>query len=381
MLAGPYASMLLGDLGARVIKVERPGAGDDTRNWGPPFVGPAGDRQSTYYLSANRNKQSLVLDLKDPADLAVLRQLLRTADVLVENFRPGVMARLGLAEDELRRLNPALVTASITGFGETGPARDRVGYDQVLQAEGGLMGLTGDRADNPTRVGVPIADLTAGMFAVMGILAALVERSRSGHGQHVHTSLLAGQIAIHSFQGTRYLVGGEVPGPSGNHHPTVAPYGLYATSDQPVVIAVGNDAIWRRFAAVVGVDPDDERFSTNEARLANREELDEALSASLRAAGARHWMSTLESSGVPVGEVRTLDRVYEDPQVLEQGLVIRVNHPTLGAIRLPGNPLQFSRSVLAEALPPPLLGEHNAQIRDELRPVAPEHEPVESAWE
>ena len=281
VLAGPYAAMLLGDLGAEVIKVERPGVGDDTRHWGPPFVQATGDgadgdapgAESTYYLSVNRGKRSAAIDLKDPGEREFVEALVRWADVLVENFRPGVMDRLGLSDHRLAKLNPRLIRLSISGFGERGPDRDRVGYDQILQAEGGVMSLTGTAASGAVKVGVPIADISAALFGVIGVLGALVERERSGLGQRVSTSLLAGQVGIHTFQATRYLIAGQVPGLSGNHHPTVAPYGVFDAADGPLVIAVGNDDIWRRFAPLAGLDPADTRFATNALRLGRLGEL------------------------------------------------------------------------------------------------------------
>lgn len=365
VLAGPYAAMMLADLGADVIKIERPGAGDDTRAWGPPFVGPEGQKESTYYLSTNRNKRSLVVDLKDPDDLEFVRGLLADADVMIENFRAGVMDRLGLGADALAELNPRLVSLSITGFGADGPESVRTGYDQILQAEGGLMSYTGPTADQPTKVGVPIADMLAGMFGAYGVLAALHQRETTGLGQVVSTSLLAGQIATHAFQGTRWLVAGEVPQPSGNHHPTVAPYGLFPTADASLVIAVGNDAIWKRFAPLIGQDPEDPRFATNGDRVAHREELQQIITEAFAAHGAVHWAELFEKNGIPAGEVKTLDRVYETEQVRQQGLVIGVDHPTLGAIELPGSPLKFSRSAPVEHTAPPTLGQHSEEIRAE----------------
>ena len=273
VLAGPYAAMLLGDLGAEVVKVERPGAGDDTRHWGPPFAQAADGAESTYFLSVNRGKRSVAIDLKDPAERAFIDSLVRWADVLVENFRPGVMDRLGLGDARLAELNPALIRLAISGFGTQGPDADRVGYDQILQAEGGLMSLTGTDVSAEVKVGVPIADVTAGLFGVIGVLSALVERARSGLGQQVSTSLLAAQVGIHTFQATRYLIAGEVPGPSGNHHPTVALYGMFWVVDGPFVIAVGNDEIWLRFVLLIGLELADFRFQTNPLRLAYLPEL------------------------------------------------------------------------------------------------------------
>lgn len=360
VLAGPFAAMILGDLGAQVIKIERPGGGDDTRTWGPPFVGPPGRQESTYFLSANRNKRSVVLDLQAPEDLQSLKLLLQQADVVIENFRPGVMDRLGLSEEVLHELNPQLICLSISGFGSLGPDRTRVGYDQILQAEAGLMGLTG--LGTPTKVGVPTADLTAGLFGIIGVLAALLERVGSRQGQHVHTSLLAGLIGIHTFQATRYLIAGEIPAPAGNHHPTVCPYGMFVTADAPVVLAVGNENMWRRFAPLVALDPADDRFRSNSARLAHFEVLEQLINTHLQTNTIQHWMTVFNAAGIPAGEVKTLDRVYTDPQLIAEGLITQVQHPTLGPIQLPGNPLRFSRSTQAPPTPPPLLGQHTEQL-------------------
>jgi formyl-CoA transferase len=371
--------MLLGDLGAEVIKVERPGAGDDTRHWGPPFVSAAGDgaapdraagdaaagdgAESTYFLSVNRGKRSAAIDLKDPGEREFVEALVCWADVLVENFRPGVMDRLGLSDDRLAKLNPRLIRLSISGFGERGPDRDRVGYDQILQAEGGVMSLTGTAASRAVKVGVPIADISAALFGVIGVLGALVERERSGLGQRVSTSLLAGQVGIHTFQATRYLIAGQVPGVSGNHHPTVAPYGVFDAADGPLVIAVGNDDIWRRFAPLAGLDPADTRFATNALRLGCLGELHEIMNAALRQRTVADWLDLLRRSGVPAGELKTLDRVYDSEQARAEDLVWEVDHPRLGVIRLPGHPVHYSRSAVAPGLPPPILGEHTDELR------------------
>jgi crotonobetainyl-CoA:carnitine CoA-transferase CaiB-like acyl-CoA transferase len=363
-LAGPYAAMLLADLGADVIKIENPDGGDESRSWGPPFVtGSVGTSESTYFLSANRGKRSVRADLKDPAGSDLVLELARTADVLVENFRPGVMDRLGLGPDRLLDRNPGLVILSISGFGASGPDAGRAGYDQILQAEGGLMSLTGDEDSGAARVGVPIADLSTALLGTIGILAALRERDRSGAGQVVSTSLLASQIALHTFEGTRWLVAGEVPRPTGNHHPTVAPYGLFPTASAPIVIAVGNDATWRRFAPLAGLSTDDERFATNAARVAHRGDLHEMIATALTTHPAHWWVGALTAAGVPAGVVKTLDQVYESAQVDSEGLVLDVEHPSLGSIRLPGRPLRFSRSEPPAPLPPPMLGQHDAERR------------------
>jgi crotonobetainyl-CoA:carnitine CoA-transferase CaiB-like acyl-CoA transferase len=374
VLAGPYAAMLLGDLGAEVIKVERPGAGDDTRHWGPPFVQAAGaaaggdasggdGAESTYFLSVNRGKRSVTIDLKDPGEREFIDALVRWADVLIENFRLGVMDRLGLSDDRLAELNPRLIRLSISGFGEKGPDRERVGYDQILQAEGGVMSLTGTAASRAVKVGVPIADISAALFGVIGALGALVERERSGLGQRVSTSLLAGQVGIHTFQATRYLIAGQVPGVSGNHHPTVAPYGMFDAADGPLVIAVGNDDIWRRFAPLAGLDPADTRFATNALRLGHLAELQQIMNAALGQRTVADWLDRLRAAGVPAGEVKSLDRVYDSEQARAAALVWEVDHPRLGRIRLPGHPVHYSRSAIAPGLPPPVLGEHTDELR------------------
>jgi crotonobetainyl-CoA:carnitine CoA-transferase CaiB-like acyl-CoA transferase len=367
VLAGPYATMILGDLGADVIKVEQPSVGDDTRVWGPPFIATATGRESTYFLATNRNKRSVTIDLKDPDERGFIEQLVRWADVIVENFRPGVMDRLGLGDDELERLNPGMIRLSINGFGDDGPESRRVGYDLILQAEGGVMSITGPVEGPMVKVGVPIADLTAGLYATIGILAGLVERASSGRGQRVSTSLLGGQIALHCFQGTKYLIAGEVPPLSGNQHPTICPYGAFVASDGPLVLAVGNDAIWGRFAPLVGIDPDDARFATNDVRLANAEELEALIAKGLATKTVRDWLVALDETGVPAGEVKTFDHVYATEQVRQQNLVWTAEHSTLGTIELPGSPLRYGRSDVSLRRPPPTLGEHSEAIRAELQ--------------
>jgi crotonobetainyl-CoA:carnitine CoA-transferase CaiB-like acyl-CoA transferase len=366
-LAGPHAAMMLGDLGARVIKVET-ATGDDTRAWGPPWAGaetPEGLRDSTYYLSANRNKESIVLDLKDRDDTEVLAKLVARADVLVENFRTGALDRLGLTVDRLHELNPQLVIGKITGFGHDGPDADRAGYDQIAQGEGGLMSVTG--TDQPTKVGVPIADLLAGMNLAYGVVAALHERHRTGRGRVVRTSLLAGVVGVHAFQGTRWTVAGEVPGISGVHHPAIAPYGMFETATTPVQVAVGSEGIWRTFAAALGLDPHDPRFKLNRDRVAHRDELVAAIERVLDTAPADHWLEVLHKAGVPAGKVRTMDEVYEWGQTRSQGLLLDVDHPAYGTLRLTGSALRFDDNRYSggreEHAPPPLLDEHGAAIR------------------
>ena len=360
-LAGPHATMTMGDLGARVIKVEPP-HGDDSRTWGPPFVGPPDQPISTYYLCCNRNKESVTADLGSQDGQWLLTELVRRADVLVENFRPGGLDRLGFGPDRLQALNPRLVVLSITGFGHDGPDRDRPGYDQVAQGEAGLMSITGPPGQ-PTRVGVPIADLLAGLTGLSGVLAALLERERTGRGQVVRTSLLASVVGVHAFQGTRWTVAGEVPTGAGNRHPSIVPYGLYRAGDEQVQIAVGSHAQWRAFAPLVGIDPDDPRFADNAARVGHRDELTALLESALAGAPAQEWLERFTAAGVPAGRVRSLDEVYRWEQTRSQQLLVEVDHPVLGPVTLPGSPLRFDHRDVPEHRPPPLLGEHDASVR------------------
>lgn len=368
-LAGPQATMMLGDLGARVIKVEGPGQGDDARGWGPPFAQPAaGTRESTYFLAANRNKESIVLDLKAADDLAVLHDLVRRADVLVENFRTGVMDRLGLGTETLASLNPGLVILSITGFGHDGPEGGRAGYDQIAQGEGGLMSLTGPGPDDPQKFGTPICDLLAGMNGAYGILAALHERERTGRGQVVRTSLLAAAVGVHAFQGTRWTVAGEVARAAGNHHASICPYGLFRCADGAVQMAVGSEALWHRFCGSFGLDPGLHGFATNAERVRRKKEVIALIEDTFASWKAADLLDRLAAAGVPAGKVRGLDEVYTWDQTASQGLVVEVEHASLGPLRLPGPPLRFFEPGGRERTrtghrPPPVLDGDGDAIR------------------
>ena len=363
-LAGPHAGMMLGDLGARVIKVESPG-GDDSRSWGPPFVGPDEAPESTYFMSCNRNKESVTADLKSPEGKRLLERLVAHADVLLENFRTGVMERLGFSEERLHELNPRLVILSITGFGHDGPEGGRSGYDQIAQGEAGLMSITGPSTDEPTRVGVPIADLLAGMYGAYGVLAALHEREQTGRGRVVRSSLLAASVGVHAFQGTRWTVAGEVPRGAGNHHPAIAPYGLFHAADAPIQIACGNENQWRELAGLLEID--DARFASNRDRVGHRDELVTTIEKALATDDAESWLGRLADLGIPAGKVRTLDDVYTWEQTLSQGLLIDVDHTSVGRVSLPGPSLRFDDLTYAGAreqhLPPPTLGEHDESVR------------------
>ncbi len=342
-LAGPHAGMMLGDLGARVIKVEAPGAGDDTRGWGPPFVSPPGGgrQESTYFLSCNRNKESVAVDLKSDEGRRLLEALLRRADVMVENFRPGVLDRLGFPTARLHELNPRLVVLAISGFGHDGPEGGRAGYDQIAQGEAGLMSVTGSGPDDPQRVGVPIGDLLAGMYGAYGVLAALMERERTGRGQVVRTSLLSAIVGVHAYQGTRWTVAGEVGRAQGNHHPSIAPYGLFRCADGSVQIAVGSEGLWRRFCAEFGLDPDAPGMATNGDRVTARDRVIEAVEGVFAGIPAADLLVRLAGAGIPAGKVRAIDEVYEWEQARSQGLLVDVDHATLGRVTLPGPPLRF----------------------------------------
>lgn len=372
-LAGPHAGMMLGDLGARVIKVETPATGDDTRGWGPPFVLPpdgavAAERVSTYFLSCNRNKESIALDLKSDDGRGTLEALVRRADVLLENFRTGVLDRLGFTTERLLELNPRLVVLSITGFGHDGPEGGRPGYDQIAQGEAGLMSITGSAPDDPQRVGTPIGDLLAGMWGGYGVLAALLERERTGRGQVVRTSLLAGLVGVHAFQGTRWTVAGEVGRAQGNHHPSIAPYGLFRCRGGAVQISVGNEGLWQRFCAGFDLDPATGGLATNAERVANRDDVVALVERVFAGWDTEPLLARLAELGIPAGKVRNLREVYEWDQTRSQGLLVDVEHATLGTVTLPGPPLRFFVADGTETTPrehtaPPLLDADGATVR------------------
>ncbi|GAA4584270.1 CoA transferase [Planotetraspora phitsanulokensis] len=364
-LAGPHGAQMLGDLGAHVIKVEHP-SGDESRNWGPPFVGPDHDI-STYYLAANRNKQSITVDMKSAEGRDLVERLVRQSDVLVENFRAGVLDRLGFSVERLHELNPRLIVLSITGFGHDGPEGGRPGYDQIAQGEAGLMSLTGPSPEEPYRVGASIADLLAGVHGAYGVAAALYERERTGRGTVVRTSLLASVVGVHSYHGTAWTVGETVPRASGNHHASIAPYGAFHCADGMIQLAVANDGQWRKIAELLDIDPDIPKYATNRDRFAHREELIADMEKALAAHTRAHWLATLGELGVPAGAIRSIDEVYAWEQVHAQGLVVTVDHPVLGPIDLPGPPLRFDGDDPRDHTPPPALGQDNDAVLEWLR--------------
>lgn len=371
ILAGPWSTQLLADLGADVVKLERPGAGDDTRAWGPPFAHGSDETPgaaSAYFLAANRGKRSIAVDFSVPAGQGIVRELAKTADVVIENLKCGDMTRYGLDYESLRSLNPRLIYCSITGFGQTGPYRDRAGYDFVIQAMGGLMSITGESDTKPgcgpQKCGVPIADMMTGMYATVGILSALHERETSGEGQYIDMSLLDTQIGWLANHGLNYLVSGAPARRWGNAHPNLCPYQSFSASDGHLIVAVGND---RQFQALCGVlsmtsIEGDMRYSTNSARLANRDSLIEQIEQRLRTRGRDEWLLALEAAGVPAGPINTVGQALADPQVVSRGMVFSMEH-TMG-VRVPqiANPIKFSRTVIEYHRAPPMLGEHTAEV-------------------
>ncbi len=360
VLSGPYCTMLLADMGARVIKVEQPGRGDETRAWGPPFQGG----ESAYFLSVNRNKESIALDFKHPAGRVLLDSLVGSADVLVENFRPGILDRQGLGYEALSARRPELVYCSVSGFGQTGPKREVPGYDMVLQAEAGLMSVTGP-ADGPAcRLGVAVADILAGLLAAHGIVLALFERQRSKRGQRVDVAMFDSVVSLLSYQVALCLATGVPPIRMGNEHPTIVPYDSFQAADGEFVLAVGNDAQWRQTCEVAGLAPlaDDERFATNPARVEHRAELRPLLADAFRARPRGHWIAQLQRAGVPCGAVRGIGDVLSDPQIAVRQMLETVAHPTAGALQVLGLPIKLDRTPGRVRTPPPLLGQHTHEV-------------------
>jgi len=345
VLAGPYATMVLSDLGARVIKVERPGLGDDSRQIGPFKTGASGGDQSAYFASINRGKQSIALDLKDPADRAIFEALVARADVLVENYRPGVMARLGLGWDVLHARHPRLIYAAASGFGQTGPDAHKAAYDMVVQAMGGIMSVTGWPGGKPTRVGTSVGDITAGLFTVIGILSALHDRARTGMGQFVDVAMLDGQIAILENAVARYAVSGIAPGPLGARHPSITPFAAYQCQDGHIVIAAGNDVLFGALAAALELPAliDDPRFASNALRTDHADDLAAILEARLMTALPAHWLERLEGAGVPCGPLHNVAQALAHPQVKARGMVIETAFPDGTPLLAAGNPVKMSR--------------------------------------
>jgi crotonobetainyl-CoA:carnitine CoA-transferase CaiB-like acyl-CoA transferase len=359
-LAGPFATMILGDLGADVIKLEDTWHGDDTRRWGPPFQGD----DASYFLSINRNKRGLSVNLKDLQGRQVAQRLAMATDVMLENFRPGTAARLGLGYQELSERNPRLIYASISGYGQTGPSAPLPGYDAVAQAISGMMSVTGEADGEPVRSGTSLADVGAGMYAVIGILAALHARESTGRGQQVDIALLDGQLSWLTYVAGKYFATGLTPGRFGSAHESVAPYQVFPTADEPLMVAVGSDGLWRRFTAATGLDEltDDPRYATNPARVSHRDTLVPAITKALAARGCVEWADLLNAAGVPAGPVNTVPAALEQPQVAAREMVVEVEHPVAGTLKMLGSPLKLSGQPVSFRHPPPTLGQHTDQV-------------------
>jgi crotonobetainyl-CoA:carnitine CoA-transferase CaiB-like acyl-CoA transferase len=364
VLSGPYCTMALADHGARVIKLEHPVRGDDTRHWGPPFLG----EESAYFLSINRNKESVTLDFKQLEGQRILHQLLAMADVVVENFRPGTLDAAGFGAADVLPQYPRIVYCSISGYGQTGPRREEPGYDAVMQAEGGLMSITGE-ADGPAlRLGVAITDIVSGLFAAQGVMAALIAREKTGRGQHVDIGMLDATAALLTYQAGNYFASGQVPARMGNRHPTIVPYESFHASDGEFVIAGGNDEIWRRLCRVIGRTElaEDPRFCTNKERVMRYDELRAELERALSKRTREEWVRELTAAGVPCGSVREISEVLADPQLAAREMVAEVQHATIGTARVINSPVKLSETPPSVRTAPPTLGQHTTAVLHEL---------------
>jgi len=371
VLAAPWTGQNLADLGAEVIKIERPKKGDDSRAFGPPWLKDRSGKDTTesaYFLAANRGKKSITIDLSVPAGQELVRQLAARCDVLLENYKFGDLARYGLGYEDLKRLNPGLVYCSVTGFGQTGPYRERPGYDFMIQGMGGLMSITGERdglpGGGPQRVGVPIVDIMTGMYASIAVCAALAHRERTGMGQHLDLALLDTQVAFLANQAMNYLASGEVPGRLGNAHPNIVPYQTFATRDGAIILACGNDNLFNKFCDVAGCQhlASDPRFATNGKRVENRATLVPLLDQVFAQRTTREWVETLETAGVPNGPINDIRQVFEEPQVVARGMKIEIEHPLAGKVPLVASPMRFSGTPLEFNSAPPMLGQHTDEI-------------------
>ena len=375
VLAGPWAGQILADFGAEVIKIERPGAGDDTRHWGPPYLqGDDGEdsNESAYYLSANRGKKSVAVDITSPQGQDLIRRLASKCDVVIENFKVGGLKKYGLDYESLKKANPKLIYCSITGFGQDGPYANRAGYDFMIQAMGGLMSITGEPdgrpGGGPEKVGVAVADVVTGLYSVIAIQSALVHRDRTGEGQHIDMALLDVQVAMLANQALNYLVSGNAPVRMGNAHPNVVPYQIFQTEDGHMILAIGNDNQFAKFCAAVNKAElaSDERFATNRARIVNRNELIPILQKILLTRSTDSWVNTLESEHVPCGPINTIDQVFDDPQVIHRGMKLELSHPITGMAPGVATPIKMSATPPTYDAPPPMLGQHTADVLQDL---------------
>ena len=374
VLAGPWAAQNLADLGAEVIKIERPGKGDDSRAFGPPWLKDDAGRDTTesaYFLSANRGKKSITVDISKPEGARIVRELATSADVLIENYKVGDLARYGLGYEELAKLNPRLIYCSVTGFGQTGPYRDRAGYDFMVQGLGGLMSINGERDDmpggGPQRVGVPLVDIFTGMYASIAICAALAHRAQggvAGRGQHIDMALLDSCMALLANQGANYLASGNIPGRVGNTHPNIVPYQSFSTADGDIIVAAGNDNLFRKYCDAAGCAAlaDDPRFATNAARVENRAALTALLAEVMHKRDTAGWVALLDAAGVPCGPINNIAQAFDDPQVLARGMMIEVEHALGAKAPMVRSPMRFSATQLEFDLAPPMLGQHTDEI-------------------
>ena len=360
IMAGPYCAMLLGDMGADVIKIEKPDGGDDVRRSGPPFIG--GD--SAAFLNISRNKRSVVIDLKTAEGAAMVKGMAKDSDVFLQNLRPGRLDSFGLSYDELAAINPALVYATITGYGRTGPYKDKPGFDLMAQGLGGIMGVTGHPGQPPVKVSVPITDLNAGLFTAFGILAAYINRLKTGQGQHVDSSLMEAGVAYTMWESAIYFATGVPPGPNGSAHQLSAPYQAFPTSDGYITIGGANQRNWERLCHAIGRAEliDDSRFASNVERMANRPALEETLSQTFKTQTADHWLKILDQAGLPCGPINDMAQVYADPQVIAREMVVEIEHPAAGTIQNVGIPVKFSETPGSVRRPPPRLGEHTDEV-------------------
>ena len=360
ILAGPYCTMMLGDMGAEIIKIENPDGGDDTRSWGPPFLNGV----STYFISINRNKKSLTLNLKDERGKELLRDLIRKSDIMVENFRPGTLDKLGVSWEEIHRINPAMIFASLSGFGQTGPRKSEPGFDVVIQGEGGLMSITGEPDGPPNKVGASVADITAGMLAAQGILLSLYHREKTGVGQMVDVGMLDGQVALLTYHANGYFATGKIPPRRGNKHPSITPYETYSCKDGYFNLGVGNDSLWRRFCDAMGLGEikEDPKFAVNKDRVDNRLELQEILDAIFAEKTVEETLDGLRAAGVPCGPINNLAQVLSEPQVLAREMVVDVDVPVAGPTKVTGVPIKLSETPGSVRTPPPTLGQHTEEV-------------------
>ena len=363
VLAGPYSTMMLADFGADVIKIEAPKVGDDSRAFGP-FVG----KESAYFMSLNRNKRSITLNLKDATHCDLFREMVKKADVVVENYRPGTMEKFGLGYDELKKINPKLVYAACSGFGHTGPYMDKPAYDIIVQAMGGIMSITGEEGGEPTRVGASVGDVTAGMFTAYGIMLALFHRERTGQGQKVDVGMLDCQVAILENAIARYVTSGVVPGPLGNRHPSITPFSAFTAKDGHIIVGAGNDRLWARLCTLLEL-PDmieDPRFVNNGKRTENVKELMTTLNGVFKNKTINEWLGLLEEAGLPCAPINTVDRIINDPQIEARNMIVEVEHPIAGSLKMPGVPVKLSETPGTVERYAPLLGEHTVEVVEEV---------------